>query len=95
MHQVTEEDVIMFGAWHPIYAMAIRRDCKAKRKYLHWTSPLLQAGVEIGYLSIIMKMLEKGIIDGIWMIDRGIYDTYKDQGNICYAPAPFNSGRNV
>lgn len=43
MHQVTEEDVIMFGAWHPRYAMAIRRECKAKRKYLHWASPLLQA----------------------------------------------------
>ena len=93
MHQVTEEDVVMFGAWHPRYAMAIRRGCKAKRKYVHWSSPLLQAelaGVELGYLGTIMDMLNKDIIDGIWMNDKGIYDTYKDQGNIFYAPAPFD-----
>jgi hypothetical protein len=93
MHQVTEEDIVMFGAWSPRYAMAIRRDCKAKRKYVHWSSPLLQAeltGVELGYISTLMDMLNKGIIDGIWMNDKGIYDTYKDLGNIFYAPAPFN-----
>ena len=93
MQQVTEEDSVMFGAWSPRYAMAIRRGCKAKRKYLHWSSPLLQAelaGVELGYLSTIMDMLNKDIIDGIWMNDKGIYDTYKDIGNIFYAPAPFD-----
>jgi glycosyltransferase involved in cell wall biosynthesis len=93
MHQVTEEDTVMFGAWSPRYAMAIRRGCNAKRKYLHWSSPLLQAelaGVELGYLSIIMDMLNKGVIDGIWMNDKGIYDTYSDLGNLFYAPAPFN-----
>jgi glycosyltransferase involved in cell wall biosynthesis len=94
MHQVTEEDTVMFGAWSPRYAMAIRRDCKAKRKYIHWSSPLLQAelsGVELGYLSAIMDMLNKDIIAGIWMNDKGIHDTYKDQGNILYAPAPFDT----
>lgn len=94
MQQVTEEDSVMFGAWSPRYAMAIRRGCKAKRKYIHWSSPLLQAeltGVELGYISTIMDMLNKGIIDGIWMNDKGIYDTYKDLGNIFYAPAPFNT----
>ena len=94
MQQVTEEDVVMFGVWHPRYAMAIRRGCKAKRKYIHWSSPLLQAelaGVELSYLGIIMDMLTKGIIDGVWMNDKGIYDTYKDLGNIFYAPAPFNT----
>jgi hypothetical protein len=93
MHQVTEEDSVMFGAWSPRYAMAIRRDCKAKRKYVHWSSPLLQAelaGVELGYLGTIMDMLNKDIIDGVWVNDKGIYDTYKDQGNIFYAPAPFD-----
>jgi glycosyltransferase involved in cell wall biosynthesis len=94
MHQVTEEDTVMFGAWSPRYAMAIRRDCKAKRKYVHWSSPLLQAelaGVELGYLCTLMDMLNKDIIAGIWMNDKGIYDTYKDQGNILYAPAPFDT----
>lgn len=94
MPQVTEEDVVMFGAWSPRYAMAIRRDCKAKRKYIHWSSPLLQAelaGVELGYLSTIMDMLNNDFIAGIWMNDKGIYDTYKDQGNIFYAPAPFDT----
>ena len=94
MQQVTEEDVVMFGVWHPRYAMAIRRGCKAKRKYIHWSSPLLQAelaGVELSYLGIIMDMLTKGIIDGVWVNDKGIYDTYKDLGNIFYAPAPFNT----
>ena len=94
MHQVTEEDVVMFGAWHLRYAMAIRRNCKAKRKYIHWSSPLLQAelaGVELGYLSTIVDLLNKDVIDGIWMNDKGIYDTYKDLGNIFYAPAPFDT----
>jgi glycosyltransferase involved in cell wall biosynthesis len=94
MHQVTEEDTVMFGAWSPRYAMAIRRDCKAKRKYIHWSSPLLQAelaSVELGYLSTIMDLLNKGVIDGIWMNDKGIYDTYKDLGNILYAPTPFHT----
>jgi len=93
MHQVAKDDTVMFGAWHPRYAMAIRRDCKAKRKYVHWSSPLLQAelaGVELGYLSTIVDLLDKDVIDGIWMNDKGIYDTYKDSGNIFYAPAPFN-----
>ena len=88
-----EEDTVIFGAWYPPYAMAIRRNCKAKNKYLHWASPLLQtelAGVEIGYLNTIMNLLEQEVLDGIWVIDKGIYDSYKDLGNIFYAPAPFN-----
>jgi len=96
LREVVEEDTVIFGALHPAYSMAIRRNCKAKNKYLHWASPLLQAelaGVEIGYMSVIMGMLRKGIINGIWVIDKGIYDTYKDLGNIFYAPAPFNPAK--
>ena len=94
--KVKEEDTVIFGAWSPQYAMAIRRNCKAKKKYLHWSSPLLQtelAGVEIGYLNTIMNLLEQEVLDGIWVVDKGIYDTYKDLGNIFYAPNPFNADK--
>lgn len=96
LQKVKEEDVVIFGAWSPPYAMMIRRNCKAKKKYLHWASPLLQtelAGVEISYLNTIMNFLEQEVLDGIWMIDKGIYDTYKDLGNIFYAPAPFDPNK--
>lgn len=94
LQKVNEEDTVVFGAWDGRYAMAIRRNCKAKKKYLHWASPLLQtelAGVEIGYLGTILNLLEQEVLDGIWVIDKGIYDTYKDLGNVFYAPAPFNA----
>lgn len=92
--KVKEEDTVIFGAWYPPYAMALRRNCKAKKKYLHWASPLLQAelaGVEIGYLNTIMTLLKQEVLDGIWVIDKGVYDAYKDIGNVFYAPAPFNA----
>ena len=93
LQKVEEEDSVVFGAWNPQYAMAIRRNCKAKKKYLHWASPLLQAelaGVEIGYLNMIMTLLKQEVLDGIWVLDKGVYDAYKDIGNVFYAPAPFN-----
>ena len=93
LQKVGAEDAVMFGAWHPNYSIAIRR-CKAKRKYLHWASPLLQtelAGVEVEYLSTIFKLLDRKILNGLWVIDMGIYDTCQHLGdNIYYAPAPFD-----
>jgi hypothetical protein len=94
LQKANEEDTVIFGAWSPQYAMAIRRNCKAKKKYLHWASPLLQAelaGVEIGYLNMIMTLLKQEVLDGIWVLDKGVYDAYKDIGNVFYAPAPFNA----
>jgi len=93
LQKVKEEDTVIFGAWTQAYAMAIRRNCKAKKKYLHWASPLLQAelaGVEIGYLNLIMTLLRREVLDGIWVLDKGVYEAYKDVGNVFYAPAPFS-----
>ena len=92
LRKVTKEDIVIFGAWHPQYATTIRR-CSATRKYLHWASPLLQtelAGVEVGYLNIVMFMLKKGVLDGVWVLDESVYGAYKDIGNVFYAPAPLS-----
>jgi len=96
LKKVKEDDTAIFGAWDNRYSMAIRRGCKAKKKYLHWASPLLQtelAGGEIGYIGTIMQLLKQEVLDGIWVIDKGVYDTYNDLGNIFYAPAPFNPAK--
>ena len=94
LHEITKEDVVVFGAWHPQYSTAIRR-CKAKIKIIHWASPLLQtelAQVEANYLNTILQLLDKGVIQRLWVIDEGIYRVLKREG-VFYTPTPFSVDR--
>ena len=95
LHKVTKDDVVIFGAWSENeYPMAIRR-CKAKQKIIGWASPPLQtelAGVEVGYMSQILKLLDKDVIQGLWVIDKNNYETLKRDG-VFYTHVPFSSER--
>ena len=94
LHKVKKSDTVVFGAWHPSYSTAIRR-VKAKKKIVHWASPPLQtelAGVEIGYLNTILQLLEKKIINGLWLIDNNNYEILKREG-VFYTPVPFSPER--
>ena len=95
LHRITKADTAIFGAWSPSYATAIRR-CKAKKKIISWASPLLQtelAGVESEYLNTILQLLDKGIIQGLWLIDEGNYKVFKDREGGFYTPTPFSVER--
>jgi hypothetical protein len=92
LDQVTKEDTIIFGAWEPnFYGMAIRR-CKAKKKAILWTSPLLQAQMnepELLYLETILHMKEKKILDYILFADIETYEVFKSDG-LFHLPHPCN-----
>ena len=92
---VNSNDTAIFGAWSPNeYPMAIRR-CKAKKKLISWASPLLQtelAGVKSEYLNTILNLLNKNIIQGLWVIDKNNYKVLKREG-VFYTPTPFSVDR--
>ena len=95
LHKITKNDVAIFGAWSPIYSTAIRR-CKAKKKIIHWASPLLQAelaGVEVDYLTMTLQLLEKNIIQGLWVIDADNYEVLKERKGVFHTPTPFSVER--
>ena len=95
LHKVAKEDIVIFGAWHPQYSTAIRR-CKAKKKLIEFSSPLLQqdlSGVESEYLLTILQLLDKGVIDGLWVVDEGNYKVLKDKEGVFYTPHPFSVER--
>lgn len=93
LHKVTQEDTAIFGAWHPQYSTAIRR-CKAKEKVVHWASPLLQtelAQIEAGYLDTILQLLDKQIIQKLWVIDANNYVVLNlRREGVFYTPTPFS-----
>ncbi|MCK4860180.1 MAG: glycosyltransferase [Candidatus Omnitrophica bacterium] len=95
LHKVREKDTIIFGAWEPsAYPLAIRR-CKAKNKIVHWASPPLQAelaSVEIDYLNTILNLLDKNVIQGLWVIEKNNYEILKREG-VFYTPVPFSLER--
>ena len=94
LHRITKADTAIFGAWSPSYATAIRR-CKAKKKIISWASPLLQtelAGVESEYLNTILNLLNKNVIQRLWIIDKNNYDVLKREG-VFYTPTPFSVER--
>ncbi len=90
LNQVTEKDTIIFGAWEPnSYGMAIRR-CKAKKKALLWTSPLLQSQMnepELYFLDNIFNLKSKGVLDYLLFADFETYEIFKDDG-IFHLPHP-------
>lgn len=90
LNQVTEQDTIIFGAWEPsTYPIAIRR-CKAKKKALLFTSPLLQAQMnepELDYLNTILSLKEKGVLDYLLFADLETYEVFKGDG-IFHLPHP-------
>jgi len=95
LHKVTKEDIVIFGAWHSQYSTAIRR-CKAKKKIIEFSSPLLQqdlSGVESEYLLTILQLLDKKVIDGLWVVDEGNYKVLKDKEGVFYTPHPFSLER--
>lgn len=97
LNQVTKEDMVIFGAWEPnTYPMAIRR-CKAKKKAVLWTSPLLQSQMnepELDFLRAILQLKEKRIIDILLFADQEthmVFENFSD--NICHIPHPCNIKR--
>jgi len=94
LHKISKEDIVIFGAWHPQYSAALRR-CKAKKKIISWASPLLQtelAGVESEYLNTILNLLNKNVIQGLWVIDKNNYEVLNREG-VFYTPTPFSVER--
>ena len=90
LYKVTKDDTTIFGAWSPAYAMALRR--VKGEKIIQWASPLLQtelAQVEAGYLGTILQLLDKGIIQGLWVNDANNYEILKREG-VFYTPTPFS-----
>ena len=95
LHKVAKEDVVVFGAWHPQYSTALRR-AKAKKKIIEFSSPFLQqdlSGVESEYLLTILQLLDKGVIDGLWVVDENNYKVLKDKEGVFYTPHPFSVER--
>lgn len=67
-----DQSVLIVGAWHPGYAMLLRRH--PGPKFCLWTSPPLQSelsGVEMEYLQLILGLKSKGVIKDILWNDRG------------------------
>ena len=91
---VNSNDTVIFGAWSPNeYSIAIRR-CKAKKKLIEFSSPLLQrdlSGIETEYLLTILQLLDKRVIDGLWVVDEGNYKVLKDKEGVFYTPHPFSA----
>ena len=93
LYKVKKEDEIIFGAWTPQYSIAIRK-VKAKKKSIEFSSPLLQqdlSGVEPQYLLTILQLLDKGVIDGLWVVDENNYKVLKDKEGVFYTPHPFSA----
>lgn len=93
LNQVKPSDTIIFGAWHPQYALPLRR-CKSKKKYITWHSPLLQAEVnnEPDFIRLILDLKKKGIIHGIVHMDEDNYKIFGDENDF-YLPHPFSTDR--
>ena len=90
-NQLAEDDLAIFGAYHQAYAMPIRRlKCK---KFLLWTSPLLQMefSEEPVIFNQVLNMKDRGIIDQIWFGDVGMWKAYEDKG--FFMPYPLNVKR--
>lgn len=91
LNQVTEQDTVIFGAWEPnTYPMAIRR-CKAKKKCLLFTSPLLQAQMnepELSFLESILNLKGNGVIDYLLFADKETYEVFKDETRVLHLPHP-------
>jgi glycosyltransferase involved in cell wall biosynthesis len=91
LNQVTDQDTIIFGAWTPEYSMALRR-CRAKKKALLFTSPLLQAQMnepELSFLDTILDLKEKGIIEYVLFADLETYEVFKGlESGIAHLPHP-------
>jgi len=87
LNQVTKEDIVIFGAWEPnSYPMAIRR-CKAKKKALLWTSPLLQSQMnepELEFLDTILQLKQKGVIDILFFTDQEAYHVFENFSDDIY-----------
>jgi glycosyltransferase involved in cell wall biosynthesis len=90
--QIKEEDLAIFGAYHQAYAIPIRRlKCK---KFLLWTSPLLQMELspdEPGIFNFVLDLKDRGIIDQIWFGDPGMWKVYEDKG--FHMPYPLDANR--
>jgi len=93
LHKITKDDTTIFGAWSPAYAISLRR--VKGEKIIHWASPLLQteiAGVESEYLNTILNLLNKNVIQGLWVIDKNNYEVLNREG-VFYTPTPFSTDR--
>ncbi len=90
--QVKEDDLVIFGAYHQVYALPIRRlKCK---KFLLWTSPLLQMELspdEPNIFNFVLDLKDRGIIDQIWFGDPGMWKAYEDKG--FHMPYPLDVDR--
>lgn len=95
LYKVTNNDTIIFGAWEPnSYPMAIRR-CKAKKKALLFTSPLLQAQMnepELDFLETILNLKEKKVIDYLLFADEETYEVFEED-DIFHLPHPADPSR--
>jgi hypothetical protein len=91
LNEVTENDVVVFGAWDPgSYPMAIRR-CHAKKKVVLVTSPLLQMQMnepELQFLDMILTLRESGVIDYILFADKETYEVFSEVPGVCHLPHP-------
>jgi len=87
------EDIVIFGAWHPQYAIPLRR-CQAQTKLVEFSSPLLQqelTQVESHYFMTILDLLRKKVIQGVWLVDRDNYELFGTvDDNVLYTPHPFD-----
>jgi len=88
---ITESDLVIFGAYHELYAYPIRR-LKAT-KFVLWTSPLLQMELsnEIDIFDHVLNLKDRGIINQIWFGDLGMWKAYESKG--FFMPYPLDTKR--
>jgi len=93
LNMIKPKDIAIFGAWHPQYALPIRR-CISKRKFITWHSPLLQAELnnEQEFIKLVLDLKEKNVISGIVHMDEDNYKIFGDEDDF-YLPHPFSTDR--
>ena len=78
--RISEENIVIFGAWHPVYKNII--DQIPNKKGILWTSSggemdFTPNSVEILYLNNILKMLDDKVIDFILFTDPYLAQIFK------------------
>jgi len=89
---VKDYDVVIFAAYHPSYNILFPKI--EARKWVLWTSPLLQAElaeVEVEYLQYVLR---NDNVERVWLGSRGVYEALKDVSDkMVYCPYPLDARR--
>ncbi|MDP2672038.1 MAG: hypothetical protein Q8O68_00825 [Candidatus Daviesbacteria bacterium] len=92
---ILPEDIIIFGAWHNLYAPLLNQ-IKNKRGIL-WTSTILQAelsleSVELKIFESVLHLHKTKLIDFVLIGDKKLADTFEIEG-IIHFPYPIKQNK--